>query len=62
MTTSYELLVVHSQDGIVRVEEIGMEDDLDFIGVVVEQLDSTDLIQNRIGGIVDHVMCGHRRQ
>lgn len=56
MTTPDKLLVVETQDRVVGVEELGMEDHLDSVGRPVEQLDSTNLVQDRIVRVVGHVV------
>lgn len=62
MTTSDKLLVVETQDRVVRVQEFGVEDDLDTIAGSVEKLDTSDLVQNRVGAVVGHVVGDDRRQ
>ena len=51
-----ELLVVHAQDRVVAVEEVGVEDDLDAVVRVVEELHAPDLGQNRVVVVVRHVV------
>ena len=51
-----ELLVVHAQDRVVAVEEVGVEDDLDAVMRVVEELHAPDLGQNRVVVVVRHVV------
>lgn len=60
MATSDEFLVVESKDWIVRVQEIWMEDDLDAIRLIVEQLNASDLSQNRVVVVVRHVVRRNR--
>lgn len=62
MTTSDKLFVIQTQDRVVGVQELGVEDDLDSISRSVEQLDSSDLVQDWVGGIVGHVMSDNRRE
>lgn len=38
-----------------------MEDDLNTIRGVVEELDSADLIQDRVVVVIDHIVCDDRR-
>jgi hypothetical protein len=56
VTTSDKLLVIKTQDRVIRVEELWVEDDLDPIGGSVEQLDPSDLIQDWVVGVVGHVV------
>lgn len=56
MATSDEIIVVEGKNRVSRVEELGVEDDLDSVRRVVEQLHSSDLVQNRVLMIVDHVV------
>jgi hypothetical protein len=53
-----KLFVIETKDRVVRVEEIGMEYNLDAIVVVVEELHPADLAENRIVVVVDHIVCG----
>jgi len=56
VTTSDKLLVIQSKDRVVRVEELWVEDDLDPIGSSVEEFDPSDLAEDRIVGVVGHVV------
>lgn len=56
MATSDELFIVQSQNGIVGIQEVGVKDDFYTIGSRVEQLDTADLVQNRIVGIIGHIV------
>lgn len=62
MAPSHEFFIVQSQYGIIAVQKVRMEDDLHAIVRVVEQLDATNLIQNRVVGVVLHVVGHNRRQ
>ena len=62
MTATDKFFVIETKDGIVRVQEIRMEHNLDAIVVVVEELHSADLVENRIVVIVNHVMRGNWRK
>ena len=52
MSAAYEIIVVKRKDGICRVEEFRVENDLDTVGRVIEELDAPDLVQDGVGGIV----------
>ena len=39
-----------------------MEDNLDAIVVIVKELDSADLVENRISVVVNHIVCGDWRK
>ncbi|KAI6766392.1 hypothetical protein HG531_011614 [Fusarium graminearum] len=56
MATSNKVVVVERKDGVGRVEELRVEDNLDAIGRVVEKLHTADLVENGILMIVEHVM------
>ena len=62
MTSSNKLFVIHTQDRVVGVQEFGVEDDLDTVVLLVEQLGPSDLVQDRIVGVVLHVVGGDGRQ
>lgn len=62
MATADELLVIETQDRVVAVKEIGVEDDLHAVAGAVEELDATELVQHWVGAIVEHVVCDYRRQ
>lgn len=56
MTPSHKLLIIQSQNGIIRVQEIRMEHDLDSVAARVEELDATDLAEDRVACVVCHVV------
>lgn len=62
MGTADEVVIVQRKDWVRRVQELGVENDLDTIRGVVEQLAATELVQDRVLGIVDHVVRHDRRQ
>jgi hypothetical protein len=62
MTSSNKLFVIHAQNRVVGVQKLGVEDDLDTIVLLVEQLSPSDLVQDRIVGVVLHVVGGDGRQ
>jgi len=62
MATPDKLFIVHAQDRVVRVQKLGVEDDLDPVVLLVEELSPPDLVQDRIGGVVLHVVGGDRGQ
>jgi hypothetical protein len=62
VTTPDKLFVIQTQDRVVRVQELGVEDDLDPVVLLVEQLSPPDLVQDRIVGIVLHVVGSHGRE
>lgn len=62
VATSHELLVVKTQDRVVAVQEIGVEDDLDAIAGAVKELDTTDLVEDWVGRIVYHVVGDNWRK
>lgn len=55
-----KVVVVEGQDGVGRVEELGVEDDLDAVGGVVEEVDAADLVEDGVFVIVDHVVGDNR--
>lgn len=60
MATTHKLFVVQTKNGVVRVQKLRVEDDLDSIRASVEELDSSDLIQDRVGAVVLHVVGDDR--
>ena len=62
MAATDELLVVHTKDWVVTVQEIGMEHHLDAVRRVVEQLNAADLVQDRVIVVVGHVVCRYGRE
>jgi hypothetical protein len=62
VTSSDEFFVVETENRVVRVQELGVEDDLDSIRVSVEELNSTDLVQDRVVGVVGHVVSHDGRE
>lgn len=62
MATSDKLLVIQAKDWVVRVQEFWVEDDLDSVGASVEELDSSDLVQDWVGAIVLHVVGDNGRK
>jgi hypothetical protein len=62
VATSNKLLVIQTEDGVVGVQKLWMEDDLDPVGAPVEQLDAPDLVEDRVAGVVRHVVSDDRRK
>jgi hypothetical protein len=60
VTTPDKFFVIEAEDGVIRVQELGVEDDLDTIRIPIEELYSTNLVQDRVVCIVGHVV-GHDR-
>jgi hypothetical protein len=60
VASTNELLIVEPEDRVVTVQKVRVEDNLDAIVVMVEQFDTPNLVQNRVVGIVRHVVCDHR--
>jgi hypothetical protein len=58
MTTPNKLFVIQTEDRVVRIQEFRMENNLNPISRPVEQLNSSDLVQDGIVGVVGHVVCG----
>lgn len=56
MASTHELFVVQAEDGVVAVEEVGVEDDFDAVVFRVEELDAPDLVEDRVVGIIRHVV------
>ena len=60
MTSTNKLLVVKAQNRVATVQKVRMEYDFHAIVAVVEQFDSANLIEDRIIGVVGHVMSDNR--
>ena len=56
MAASDEIIVIHRQNWVGRVEEFRMEDNLDTVGRVVEELHSANLVKDGVFMIIDHVV------
>ena len=57
-----KVVVVQRQHRVGGIEEFRVEDDLDTIGRVVEELHPTDLVEDRVLGVVEHVVRDDRGQ
>lgn len=57
---THKVVVVKREHRVRRVQELWVEDDLDAVRWVVEELYPTDLVQNRILAVVDHVVRDNR--
>ena len=57
MTTPDKLLIVQTQNRVIGVQEFRVEDDLDSVGSPVEELHSSNLVQDRVVCIICHVVC-----
>lgn len=60
MATSDKFFIIEAENRVVGVEEVGMEDHFNSVGLTIEQLDATNLVQDGISGIVRHVVGGDR--
>lgn len=56
VATTDELFVVQTQDWVVGVQELRMEDDFNTVAGAVEELNTTDLVENGIVAVVLHVV------
>ncbi len=56
MASTHKFFVVQCQDWIVAIQEVRVEDDLDAVMRVIEQLDASDLVKNRIVQVVSHIV------
>lgn len=56
MAPSHKLLIVQSQDRVIGVQELRVEDDFYAVVLVVEELDAPELVQDRVVGVVGHVV------
>ena len=50
--TSHEVVVVEPEERVGGVEELGVEDDLDAVGAIVEQLAAPECVHHRVHSIV----------
>ena len=60
MGASYEIIIIEREDWIGGIEELGMEDDFDSVGRVIEELHPADLIQYRILRVIGHIVGDYR--
>ena len=56
MTSPHKLLIIQPQDRVIRIQEIRMEHNLHPIVMPIEQLHASNLVQNRVRTVVDHVV------
>ena len=56
VASSDELFVVETEDRVVRVQELGVEDDLDAVRVSVEELNAANLVQDGVVRVIGHVV------
>jgi len=61
MAAANKLFVIQTQNGVVAIQKIWVEDNLDTIAAIVEELHPANLVENRIVGVVSHVMSHDRR-
>jgi len=62
VSTADKVVIIERQDRAGRVQELGMEDNLDAVAGMVEQLYSADLVQDRVVMVINHVVCDNWRQ
>ena len=56
MAASNKVFIVQPEQRIVGAQKLGVKDDFDSIFRTIKQLDASDLIQDRIVGIIGHIM------
>ena len=56
MASTNKLLVVKTQNRVAAVQKVRMEYDFHAIVAVVEQFDTTNLVEDWVVGVVSHVM------
>ena len=56
VASTHEFLVVHAQNGVVAVQEVGVEHNFDTIIRVIEELHAADLVQNGVVMVIRHVV------
>jgi len=54
--TTNKVVVVHWEDWVTGRQELWMEDDLDTVRWVVEELTPSDLVQDWVLGVINHVV------
>jgi hypothetical protein len=62
VTTTDELFIVHGQDWVVGVDKFRVEDNLDTVRGLVEKLDLANVVEDRVTGVVSHVVSDDGRQ
>jgi len=60
--TTNKVVIIHWENWVTRAQELGVENDLDAIGRVVEELAAANLVQDGVFLVVDHVVSNNRRQ
>lgn len=56
MAAANKLFVIQTENGVVAIQKIWMEDNLDTIAAIVEELHPANLVENRIAGVISHIM------
>lgn len=62
MAAPDEFLIIEPKNWVIGVEEVRVEDDLDTVVVTIEQLNASDLVQDRVRRIVRHIVSRDWRQ
>lgn len=62
MTPSHKLFIIKTQNRVIAVQEIRVEDDFNSVGTAVEQLHAADLVENGISRVLDHVVRDDGRE
>lgn len=60
MATSHEIIVVQGKDRVGGVQELRVENNLDTVRRVVEELNPSDLVQNGVFVVINHVVGNDR--
>lgn len=62
VAAAHKLLIVQTQNRVVRIQKLGVEHNLDAIRRTVKQMDSSNLHQDRVGSVIGHVVSRHWRK
>lgn len=62
MTTPHKLLVIQAQNRVIAIQKFWVENHLDPVGRPVEQLDTPDLVEDRVTCVVCHVVSDNGGQ
>lgn len=61
MAAANKLFVIQTENWVVAIQKIWVEDNLDTIAAIVKELHPANLVENRIARVVSHVMSHDRR-
>src|SRR5258707_3507549 len=59
VTPSDKFFIIHAKNRVIRIEKVGMKDDLDSVIRGIEEPHTPDLSENRVVRVIGHVVRRH---